>query len=135
MLYDSQHVATSIDRPADDVYAFVSDPRNLPRWAAGLAERDVEQVGDEWVVDAPMGRVRVAFVPANPFGVADHVVTLPSGERVTNPLRIIPNGDGCDVVFTLHRRPAMTAGEFAADGAAVTADLQRLRELLGRAPD
>ena len=130
MLFDSSHVATTIDRSAEDVYSFVSDPRNLPAWAAGLAEQEVERVDDEWVVVSPMGRVKVAFARANAFGVADHDVTLPSGEVVTNPLRVVPNGSGCDVIFTVHRRMGMSPAEFAADIAAVTADLATLRALM-----
>ena len=130
MLFDSSHVATTIDRSAEEVYTFVSDPRNLPAWAAGLAEQEVEYVDDEWVVLSPMGRVRVAFARANAFGVADHDVTLPSGEVVTNPLRVIPNGSGCDVIFTVHRRKGMSPAEFAADIDAVTADLATLRALM-----
>jgi hypothetical protein len=62
--------------------------------------------------------------------VLDHDVVLPSGEVVTNPLRVLPDGAGCAVVFTLHRRPGMTDEEFAADAGAVRADLDRLRALL-----
>ena len=130
VLFDSSHVATTIDRSAEDVYAFVSDPRHLPAWAAGLAEQEVEHIDDEWFVVSPMGRVKVAFARANAFGVADHDVTLPSGEVVTNRLRVIPNGSGCDVIFTVHQRKGMSPAEFAADIAAVTADLATLRALM-----
>ena len=132
MILESTHVATSIERPAQDVYAFVSDPPNLPSWAAGLAQQHVEQVDGEWIVESPMGRVTVAFAPPNEFGVADHDVTLPSGEVVTNPLRVLANGDGCDVIFTVRRRPGVSAGEFAADVEAVTTDLATLRRLMER---
>jgi len=132
MVFESTHLTTSIDRPAGDVYAFASDPRNLPRWAAGLAHQDVEWIDGVWVVDSPMGRVTVEFAPANPFGVLDHQVTLPSGETVSNPMRVIPNADGCDVVFTVHRRAGMGADEFTADQDAVAADLATLRELMQR---
>jgi hypothetical protein len=37
----------------------------------------------------------------NDFGVLDHVVALPSGESVYNPLRVIPDGEASEVVFTL----------------------------------
>jgi hypothetical protein len=131
MIFESAHLATSIDRPAAEVYDFVTEPSNLPRWASGLAEREVELVDGAWVVDSPMGRVTVAFCPANPFGVADHDVTLPSGEVVTNPLRVVPNGDGCDVVFSVHRREEMTEEQFADDCGRVETDLDTLRELLG----
>lgn len=87
-------------------------------------------VDDVWVIDSPMGRVTLEFAPQNEFGVLDHDVTLPSGEVVTNPMRVIPNGDGCDVVFTIRRRAGVDDGEFSADAAAVAADLARLRSLM-----
>ncbi|WP_341855056.1 SRPBCC family protein [Brachybacterium sp. GPGPB12] len=37
----SRHLSIVIDRPWRRVYEYVSDPRNLPRWAAGLAGSEV----------------------------------------------------------------------------------------------
>jgi hypothetical protein len=82
------------------------------------------------VADSPLGRVVVAFAARNDLGVADHDVTLPSGEIVTNPMRVIANGDGCDVVFSVRRRPEMSAADFAADAAAVSRDLAELRAIM-----
>jgi len=132
MVFESTHVATSIDRPFEAVYAFASDPANLSSWAAGLADSDLELIDGEWVVDSPMGRVVVTFSPPNSFGVLDHDVTLPSGETVHNPVRVIPNGDGCDVVFTVQRRTGVSSAEFSADTDAVAADLATLRDLMHR---
>ena len=132
MVFDSAHLSSSIDRPAEDVYAFASDPRNLPRWAAGLAQGNVQLVDGVCAVESPMGRVTVEFAPSNPFGVLDHQVTLPSGEKVSNPMRVTPNADGCDVVFTVRRRTGMDADEFAADQDAVAADLASLRHIMQR---
>lgn len=132
MVFESAHVSTSIDRPADEVYAFASDPLSLPRWAAGLARGAVEPIESGWVVESPLGRVTVSFAASNPFGVLDHAVTLPSGETVLNSMRVIPNADGCDVVFTVLRRPGISAEEFAADADAVAADLATLRDLMQR---
>ncbi len=133
MVLESVHVSTTIDRPADEVYAYASDPGNLPNWAAGLARQDVQLIDGVWVTESPMGRVTIEMAPSNPFGVLDHTVTLPSGEIVNNPMRVMPNADGCDVVFTVRRRPGMSASEFAADADAVAADLATLRELAQRA--
>jgi hypothetical protein len=127
---ESVHVSESIERPASEVYAFAADPRNLSRWAAGLAHEEVVLVDGAWVVDSPMGRVTVEFTPPNEYGVLDHRVTLPSGEIVENPMRVIPNADGCDVVFTVRRRGGTSAAEFAADRDAVGADLRTLRDLM-----
>jgi hypothetical protein len=127
--YTSRHITETIDRPPSDVYAFVSDPRTLPAWASGLSTT-IERVGDEWVAESDLGRVTVAFVPDNPYGVLDHVVTLPDGTAVTNPLRVVPNGDGCDVVFSLFQAPGGDLDSFESDAAAVVRDLARLKVLL-----
>ncbi len=71
-------------------------------------------------------------MPRNDLGVLDHDVTLPSGETVTNPMRVIANEDGCDVMFTVRRRPGMDDAELASDVGAVTKDLATLRSLLER---
>ena len=79
-----------------------------------------------------MGRVIVVFAPSKSFGVLDHDVTLPSGETAHNPFRAIPNADGCDVLFTVHRRAGMSSAEFLADTNAVAADLAALCDLMHR---
>jgi hypothetical protein len=130
MSSESRHLSVFIHRQPIDVYAYVIDPANLPAWAAGLGD-SIEQVGDDWFADSPMGRVQVRFVPENEFGVADHDVTLPSGETVRNPLRVLADGpDGCELVFTVRRQPAQSASEFEADCDAVQRDLTTLRALL-----
>ena len=125
----SRHLGVSIDRPAGQVYAYLSDPARLPTWAAGLGG-SVEERDGRWFAASPMGEVEVAFVEQNPFLVADHDVTLPDGTVVRNPLRVPPDGDGCEVVFTLRRAPDSDDAAFEADAAAVAADLEALRELL-----
>jgi hypothetical protein len=49
---------------------------------------------------------------------------------VTNPLRVIANGDGCDVVFSVRRQPGMSDADFAADADAIRRDLAVLRSVL-----
>ncbi|WP_327117451.1 SRPBCC family protein [Streptomyces sp. NBC_01341] len=126
------HLTVHIDRAADDVYDYASDPSHLPAWAAGLSG-SIEETDGQWVADSPMGRVVVAFAPRNGFGVLDHDVTLPSGETVHNPVRVIADTAGCDVVFTLRRRPEMTDDDFRRDADTVTADLATLKHVLERA--
>jgi hypothetical protein len=133
LLKASRHVSVWIEAAPEVVYDFASDPHGWRRWAAGLAEGGLRRTADGWVADSPMGAVTVELAPPNEFGVLDHVVRLPSGEAVYNPLRVIPGGVGeprCEVVFTVRRRAGMTDAEFDADAAAVAADLDTLRQLL-----
>jgi hypothetical protein len=128
----SRHVSVWVDAAPDVVYAIAADPGQLPGWASGLAQSELRQTADGWVADSPMGEVIVEFAPTNEFGVLDHVVRMPSGEAVYNPMRVIPAGEGqprCEVIFTVRRRPGMSDGEFDTDVATVAADLDRLRQL------
>ena len=131
-MHDVQHISVFIARRPAEVYEFASDPRNLPRWAAGLARSEVRPDGDEWVADAPFGKVRVRFAPRNSFGVMDHDVTLESGVSVHNPMRVVPNGEGSEFVFTLIRQPGTSDVQFAGDKAAVENDLKTLKSVLER---
>ena len=130
---DVRHLSIYIARDPSHVYEFASDPRNLPQWAAGLARSDVTRTGDAWIVDAPFGKVTIRFAPKNALGVMDHDVELESGVTVHNPMRVVPNGEGSEFIFTLFRRPEMSDEQFAEDGRAVEADLRTLKELLERA--
>ena len=60
MTSQSWHVSERIERPADEVYAYASNPANLPRWAPGLGN-SVEEADGQWFVDTPAERVRFAF--------------------------------------------------------------------------
>jgi len=131
-MHDVQHVSVYIARPPAEVYEFASDPRNLPRWAAGLARSEVKSDGDEWIANAPFGKVRVRFAQRNSFGVMDHDVKLESGVTIHNPMRVVPNRDGSEFIFTLIRQPGMSDAQFAKDKAAVEIDLKTLKDLLER---
>lgn len=129
MTSESWHVSERIDRPVGEVYAYASNPANLPLWAPGLGN-SVAEVDGHWFVDTPAERVRFAFAPRNDLGVLDHYLTLESGEVIYVPMRVIADGTGSEVVFTVRRRPGMTDAEFKADGAAVAADLVMLKRVL-----
>ncbi len=128
----SRHISVSIAATACRVYAFAADPAQLPAWAAGLAQSSMERVGDQWFAQSPMGRVRVDFTGSNELGVLDHTVILPGGEQVLNPMRVIPDGTSCEVVFTVRQRPGMSEQQFDDDCNAVAADLDTLRALMER---
>ncbi|WP_331374570.1 SRPBCC family protein [Sinorhizobium chiapasense] len=122
-------IHTSIARDWREVYAFMADHEKMPLWAAGLST-GLTRDGDEWIAPGPLGNARVRFAPHNDFGVVDHLVTLESGLKVHNALRVVPNGDGAEVMFTLLRQPDMNDEQFAADAAAVEKDLATLKSIM-----
>lgn len=129
-LLDVRNISISIHRSPANVYAFVSDGNNLPRWATGLG-RSVRSVNGEWLANGPLGLIRIRFTPVNDLGVLDHDVALESGVTVHNPMRVVPNGAaGSTVIFTLLHLPGVSAAKFEEDSQWVQRDLTTLKGLL-----
>jgi hypothetical protein len=93
------------------------------------------------VVDTPAGPLGFRFVPRNDLGVLDHYVTPPGGPETLNPMRVVPNGEGSEVLFTLCAPPGVPDEAWAEDARLVARDLAALKALLegteppGAAPD
>jgi hypothetical protein len=130
MTLPARHIGISINCPADKAYEFASDPMNLPTWATGLSEGKIRKDGEKVIADSPMGKITIQFAKKNTFGVLDHDVTLESGQKFYNPMRVFPNGDGCEVTFALYRQPDMSDADFEKDAATIEGDLRKLKGLL-----
>lgn len=125
----SRLVHLSIERDWREVYALASDPGTMPEWAEGLSAT-MRREGEDYVADGgPIGPIRIRFAPKNDFGIIDHVVRFEDGREFYNALRVQPNGDGAEVIFTLLRMDGTSDEEFDRDTRAVAADLKRLKAL------
>jgi hypothetical protein len=126
----ARHIGIGIERPFAEVYEFLAEPANFPQWASGLGDGFEPAGGRDWRARKPMGPMTLRFSPHNDHGVLDHSVIPDDGEPMHNPMRLLANGDGCELVFTLYRRPGMSEDEFARDAAWVSRDLAKLKALL-----
>ena len=124
-------VSIGVERPPGAVYDYVRDPRNLPTWAPSFA-KSVRRRGDGWVVETGLETLGFEFVAPNVLGVLDHRVTGARGLNSVNPMRVIANGDGSEVLFTLFQEPGMPDGDFARGLDAVRSDLLALKRVLER---
>lgn len=130
MILESRTLSVSVNRTPDEVYAFVSNPANLPRWAPAFC-KSVRQAGADWIVETPDGPVTIRFVAPNEFRVADHYVSPGPGIEFYVPLRVLCNGaSGSEVMLTLFRHPNMTAEQLRRDVEMVTRDLNSLKQTL-----
>jgi hypothetical protein len=128
-LMKSKTLSVSIAASPSAVYEFASNPENMPKWARGFAKA-VTLAKDGWVVETAEGSVALRFVERNVLGVLDHIVTLPTGLKIRNPMRVMPNGNGSEVVFTLFQTENLSDKEFAADAELVKNDLRTLKQIL-----
>ena len=129
--FESRTLSITIACPPRKVYEFVSNPENLPRWAAGLC-KSVRKSDSGWIADTPQGPVKIRFAEKNDSGVLDHYVTLAQGVEIYVPMRVVPNGSGSEVIFTLFKTPEMSDKQFAEDAGMVQRDLKALKGVLER---
>jgi len=127
--FPSRTISVAVDRSPQEVYDVASIPENLPKWATGLGSSG-ERVGQNWVAQTPQGRITIRFVERNDYGVLDHYVTTQDGAEIYAPMRVVANGRGSEALFTLFRRPEMSAAQFEQDAAWVERDLQKLKALV-----
>ena len=126
---ECRHLSVSIDRSFEQAYEFLCKPENFPKWASGLA-KSLKRVQGEWVAETPEGTMSVEFSERNAYGVLDHWVYPEEGPEIYIPLRVIPNGNGCELMLTVFRRPQASDEAFAADAEWVTRDLATAKHVL-----
>lgn len=119
----------TVNKDTKTVYEFIFDVHNLPKWAKGLGD-SVKKSNGGWVVQTPKGPAGIRFVEPNPFGIADHYVSPSPGVEIYVPVRVVPNGPGSEVLFTLFQRPEMTDEQYAQDMQLVEQDLAALKRVL-----
>ncbi|MED4603924.1 hypothetical protein P9314_25175 [Paenibacillus validus] len=124
-------ISVTVDRGPGEVYEFIANPEHLPQWAPGFC-RSVRRAEEEWIAETPDGPMTIRFVPGNEFGVLDHYVSPAPGQLILNPMRVIPNGPGCEVLFTVFQQPGMSDEQFTTDIRLVENDLQTLKGVLER---
>ena len=128
---DVKIVSQPVTASADAVYAFAHQRQNLHLWASGLASADIEQEGDHWAADSPMGRIQIKMAQKNTFGVLDHDVTTPDGTTTHNAFRVSPVGESSSVLtFAVLRQKGADDAAFEKDAAHVRKDLQALKALV-----
>ena len=127
MRSDTQTV--TIDAPPEAVLRFVADARNLPRWAIGFA-KDVRPERDRWMVTTGQGEVALAIDADEATGTVDFRMEPAPGVEATAYTRVVPNGDGAEVVFTQLQQAGTTDDVFDQLVAAVRHELVALKALL-----
>jgi hypothetical protein len=123
----------SIDAPPATVVALLTDASEFPRWAAGFA-RAVRVDGDDWIVDTGDAEVRLHVRVSDEHGTVDYLLAdaLP-GAEIGAFSRVIPNGRGCEFIFTQFLADDLRDTDLEDQKAVVAVELQTVRALCERA--
>jgi hypothetical protein len=120
----------AIDASASDVFTFLSDARNWPRWATvnilGVGAFD----DGWWAISTPNGPARIRLRTDESSGVVDHDFADGDGVVATLPARITPNRRGSTFALTFGRPGDVPEDDFAEFLATVDVELETLRRVL-----
>ena len=126
---ESRTLSVRINRPLRVAEEFLANPENWNQWAHGLG-KSIRRSQGRWIADEQDGSIEVRFTPKNKFGVVDHYLRRKSGLEIYVPMRLIENGRGCELLFTLFRDPGISDETYAADQEYVRQDLNALKKIL-----
>lgn len=128
-VFESRTLSVSVRCDPGKLYQYVLDLANLPQWAVSLC-KGIIRSEPTWLIDTPQGPMGIRFVEPNVLGVLDHYVTPAPGHEVYVPMRVVANGEGCEVLFTLFRSAQVSDEGFARDIGMVERDLKSLKEIM-----
>ena len=120
MRADTQTITVPVS--AEEAFAFLAQPQNLPRWAVGFA-RGIRRDGDAWIVQTAQGEVPVRVVADAERGTIDFHMGVAPGLEAVAYSRVVPNDMGAEYVFTQLQLPGMSDEVFAAQRAALAEEL------------
>ena len=95
-------LTTTLDVPFQTAFAYLADPRNQAEWAVHFIKA-VREEGGLVLATTPMGEMPLRVASAVELGVLD--IQLGDGPAI--PTRLVPNGGGCEYIFTLGKPPGM----------------------------
>lgn len=127
---NTKTLGISINCQPKDVYEYITNPENLSEWATTFSFSVKKSERGEWIVETPEGEMKIKYVEKNEFGVADHYVVTPQGQKIYNPMRVFPNNTGCEVIFTIFQVSGMSDVKFLEDAKMVERDLKSLKNVM-----
>lgn len=132
----SATLSVTIDCPAPDVYAFLADAANWPRWAF-INVLAIEPSGEPgwWKTTSAgeAGEIRIYCDAAS--GILDHDYRDALGGIWRMPARVVANGRGADFLMTFTQPAGLAGAVWENQLAEVQSELDNLRQVLERRPD
>ena len=103
----SETVTTVLAAPPERVFDYMSDVRNLPRWATEFA-RELRREDDRWIVRNNLGELVFEIRADEPTGVIDMLAGPTADQLAVFPTRVVGLPDGQTAYsFTMFQAPGM----------------------------
>lgn len=117
-----------INAPLDEVFSFLADPLNWPRYAV-VNLRSVSASADGWCKAVTrFGQGEIKVQPVKELGILDHVWRDPQASWHVNS-RVVPNGGGATVMMTFFQPAVMSDTQFDAAMSEMDIEMRALRKV------
>lgn len=122
-------ISVSINAKPDKVWEFVADINNWPQFSDFA--RNIERVRDgEWVFHTSQGDVRVIEKFDREHLLLDTVCIVPSGDEQFIPYRVVPNGEGCELIMTNQQTAGVSDEEYAEQLTWMREELENIKKII-----
>ena len=123
----------STGRTATDMFAFLMEAKNWPRWAIQGVKSVQPGSGGFWDVETPEGPARFKLEGHGASGIID--ITFIHGKRysLTIPGRVVDIGGGSVFVMVFAKPPVMSDEQFKQSMKQVDEELSLLKRILEQA--
>jgi len=123
----SHTVTAVLDAPKQDVFAYLSEIHNLPKWATEFARELRFEDGKAKVVNG-LGEFYFSIDADVETGVIDMYVGPSEHELMLFPTRVVPLPDGRSVYsFTMFQAPGMPDDLFESQHASLRREFENIR--------
>jgi len=113
-----------------DVFAFIMEASNWPRWAIHGVKSVKPGSGGFWEIETPTDPAKFKLVGDGTSGVIDTTFVFGNGDSWTFPGRVVDAGSG-SVFVTVYTKPAaMADDQFKKSMQQVDEELAKLKEIL-----
>lgn len=124
-------VSVSINAAPQKVWEFVADINNWPKFSDFA--RDIEHVADgKWVFHTSQGDVQVIEKFDRERMLLDTICIVPSGDEQFIPYRVVPNGNGSELIMTNQQTAGVSDEEYAEQLTWMREELENAKKILER---
>jgi hypothetical protein len=117
--------------PPDRVFDYMSDVRNLPRWATEFA-RDLRREDGRWIVRNNLGELIFEIRADQSTGVIDMLAGPTLDELAVFPTRVVALADGSTAYsFTMFQAPGMPDELFESQHASLQREFENIERQFG----
>jgi hypothetical protein len=128
----SATLTTVVDAPQSEVFAYMADIENLPRWATEFA-RELKRDGDDYKVVNGLGEFYFDISADEDTGVVDMFAGPDKDHMAVFPTRAVALPDGRTAYsFTMFQGPGMPDELFDAQHASLQREFGNIERALNR---